>query len=123
MDKEKYDEYLNAVKIVCNNCVKEDQLGKCFGCPVKSSSDTWKTKMEPLKKFYFTFGSNLGFPFPNSYLIVIATDKGTAIDKFRQKYPDRHPNTFNCSFVYSEEEWEGSLNQRCYLNKPAEIIQ
>lgn len=76
-----------------------------------------------IEKFYFTFGSDSGFPYQKTYLIVIAETKQEAIRKFREKYPDRHKNTFNCSFVYSEEQWNGSLNQKYYPEEPAEIIE
>ena len=73
-------------------------------------------------KFYFTFGSDARFPYQNTYLIVIADCLEDAICKFRKKYPDRHKNIVNCAFWYSQEQWEGSLNQKLYPHEPAEII-
>lgn len=78
--------------------------------------------MDKKNKFYFTFGSDPGFPYQNTYLIVMAYTEKEAIQKFREKYPDRHKNTFNCAFVYTEQQWEGSLNQKYYPKEPAEII-
>lgn len=57
------------------------------------------------QKFYFTFGSNEKFPYPNSYLVVIAENEKQACEVFRKHFPDRHENTLNCSFVYTENEW------------------
>lgn len=74
-------------------------------------------------KFYFTFGSDCGFPHQNTYLIVIADCKGESMTKFRKKYPDRHKDCLNCAFVYNEKQWEGSLNQKYYPEEPAEIIE
>lgn len=74
-------------------------------------------------KFYFTFGSDSGFPYQNTYLIVIADCKGEAMTKFQKKYSNRHKDCLNCAFVYSEEQWNGSLNQRYYPQEPAEIIE
>lgn len=50
-----------------------------------------------MNKFYFTFGSLEQFPYQNTYLIIIADNLAKAIATFRKKYPDRHPNTVNCS--------------------------
>lgn len=58
-----------------------------------------------MKNFYFTFGSWKGFPYQHGYLIVKADDLSSAITKFRKKYPDKHKNTVNCAFYYTEEEW------------------
>lgn len=75
-----------------------------------------------MSKYYFTFGSNPQFPYQCTYLVVIAGNKKEAVRKFQQKYPNRHTNVINCSFVYSEEEWHGSLNEKTYPKEPAEII-
>ena len=74
------------------------------------------------KKFYFTFGSDINQPYQNTYLIVIAGSKSTAIEKFRKKYPDRHENTYNAANCYTEEQWRGSICEREYPDKPVEII-
>ncbi len=83
-----------------------------------SAKQTWET---PQKKFYFTFGSDLAFPFQNTYIIVLAESEKAAVEKFRDKYPDRHKDTVNCAFWYSEERWHGSQNEAWY-GEPAEII-
>ena len=43
------------------------------------------------------------------------------MEKFREKYPDRHTGTVNCAFWYSEEHWTGTPNEREYT-EPAEVI-
>lgn len=70
-------------------------------------------------KFYFTFGSDSGFPYQNTYLIVIAKTLHEAIGKFRNKYPDRHKGCVNCAFWYTEKQWE-SVNM---FGTPVEIIE
>lgn len=74
-----------------------------------------------LKNYYFTFGSHEMFPYKNTYLIVKADNRTVAIEKFREKYPDKNNNCVNCAFIYDEEEWEKSLNKTTY-GEPAEII-
>lgn len=59
-----------------------------------------------MKNFYFTFGSWEGFPYQHGYLIAKANNLSSAIAKFREKYPDKHKNTVNCAFYYTEEEWQ-----------------
>ena len=76
-----------------------------------------------MNKFYFTFGSNSQFPYQNTYLVVIADSEREAVQKFRAKYPDRHDGIVNCSFIYSEDEWEGNLNQKHYPENPVEVIE
>lgn len=56
------------------------------------------------KKFYFTFGTSLQFPYQNGYVTVDAENLKQAIEKFREHFPDRH-NVVDCSSYYTEEEW------------------
>lgn len=81
--------------------------------------------MEPLKSYYFTFGSDPLYPFQNTYLIVKAKSKREAIAKFRARHKDRveGSNIYNAAFCYGSAEWEGSDNQKYYPEDPAEIIQ
>lgn len=67
-----------------------------------------------MKKYYFTFGSWKKFPYHNGYLIVKASNIQEAIKKYRNKYPDIHKNTLNCSFYYSEEEWDDNNTGICH---------
>ena len=64
-------------------------------------------------RFYFTFGSDLGFPYQDTYLIVIADCKGEAMTKFQKKYPNRHKDCLNCAFVYIHyyDFYKTSLNK------------
>lgn len=75
------------------------------------------------QKYYFTFGSDPGFPYQNAYLVVEADSEVSAIEKFRRKFPDRSPNVYNASFCYSQEKWEELGCQKFYPNGPAEVIR
>lgn len=81
---------------------------------------------EPVHPCYYTFGSDPGFPYQNTYLIVFARDCVDADDKFRLYYPDRSPGCLNCSFSYSDKQWKADWNEpnrRTYWKqKPAEMI-
>ena len=75
------------------------------------------------KKFYFTFGSDPGFPYQNTYLVVEAVNEKSAIRKFRKKFPDRNINVYNASFCYSQEKWEEYGCEKYYPDGPETIIK
>lgn len=58
------------------------------------------------KNFYFTFGTDLIFPYHGGYLIVKANNLFEACKKFRDKYPDKAPNCLCCAFYYNQHEWD-----------------
>lgn len=76
---------------------------------------------EKLKTFYITFGSNEQFPYPNSYIVVVATSEKEASEKFREKYPDATPGTYNFSFIYGKDEWVKGPKEY-FKSEPAEIL-
>lgn len=97
-----------------------------YDCNV-AENDQWFKILEDYEeekhnKYYFTFGSDPGFPYQNAYLVIEAFNKSSAIRKFRKKFPDRHENVYNASFCYSQEEWEKQEFEKLYPDGPAEII-
>lgn len=75
-----------------------------------------------MEKWYFTFGSDPGFPYQNAYVVVMADTEKEAVGKFRAKFPDRNRNTVNCAFWYSEKRWRQSANP-AYYGSPEEVIE
>ena len=75
-----------------------------------------------MKKWYFTFGSDPKFPYPNSYVVVVAETEKKAVEKFKSRFPDRTPNTVNCAFWYSESEWQ-ECNEILRQTSPAETVE
>lgn len=61
-----------------------------------------------MEKFYFTFGSAETFPYRYGWVEVFAPNRELAISVFRSRFPDKHEGFVNCSFIYSEEEFEKS---------------
>lgn len=59
-----------------------------------------------LSKYYFTFGTAGYFPYEGGYVIVKARGQEEAIEKFRNKFPDYCKGFLNCSFIYTESEWD-----------------
>lgn len=76
-----------------------------------------------MKKFYFTFGSWEGYPYQSTYLIVEAESRQEAARLFREKYPDKTPNTVNCADIYNEKEWKEHVRDYYVGIEPAEVIQ
>lgn len=70
-------------------------------------------------RYYYTFGYDRNFPYPDGYLVVVANDKNDSVEKFRRKYPDRHKGIINCSDIYNEEQWSKISK---YYGKPSEVI-
>lgn len=66
-----------------------------------------------LNRYFFTFGSDPGFPYQRGWVEVLAPDLPAAVAGFQRKFPDRHPGTVNCAFWYTEEQflkkWAGVL--------------
>ncbi|MCD8109996.1 MAG: hypothetical protein LUE14_07845 [Clostridiales bacterium] len=76
-----------------------------------------------MERWYFTFGTDAGFPFQDTYLVVFADSEKSAIEKFCAAYPDRHEGVVNCAFWYSEEKWRGSACEKAWNDKlPEEVI-
>lgn len=61
-----------------------------------------------MEKYYFTFGSDIKYPYQNGYIIVQADNLNQAIEKFRNKYPDRNKGVVNCAFWYSHQQWKNT---------------
>ena len=74
-----------------------------------------------MERYYFTFGSRDGFPYQNTYLIVIAAGYDDAVKGFREKHPDVDPGRMNCSGCYGEEEWK-TAGKPYACRVPAEVI-
>lgn len=72
--------------------------------------------------YYFTFGTAEYFPYKDGYLIVKASNIGEAVNKFRKKYPDIEKGIINCSFVYTEYEFNETRMSDVY-HEPFEIIE
>lgn len=61
-----------------------------------------------VSSYYYTFGSDPGFPYRNGWVLVKAATREEADQKFLSRFPDQpgHEGIMNCSFCYDEERWE-----------------
>lgn len=116
---------LSKDEIVSEICNAFDESGKCklVQCGSEEvvleldNGQIIKAKIELLKKFYFTFGSDEHFPYQNGYIIILAANMKKAQEIFRSHYPDRYPGCLNCAFFYDEMSW---IDQ--YSDGPIKII-
>lgn len=77
-------------------------------------------------KYFYTFGSDPGYPYQNGWVEVHATTREEADRKFRARFPDRpgHEGIMNFAFSYSEERWvEMNPEQTWHGWKCWEIIE
>lgn len=59
-----------------------------------------------LDNFYFSFGTAEYFPYQGGYVLVKAHNKQEAVKKYRSEHPDIQEGIINCSFIYTQEEWD-----------------
>ena len=66
-----------------------------------------KSEEGQLNSYYYTFGSDPGFPYRNGWVVVKASSREEADRKYRSRFPDRpgHEGTMNYSFCYTKERW------------------
>ncbi len=77
-----------------------------------------------MRKFYFTFGSDLKYPFGiNDYVLVEAEDCTQAAQLFQVLHPNR-PNShcINCAFIYPEKQFLPMIDEYYGGNPPIETI-
>lgn len=61
-----------------------------------------------MEKFYFTYGTDSGYPFRGGWTLIIAPDEKTATQIFRAFHPDRWSGCLNCSDYYRADRFEQS---------------
>lgn len=60
-----------------------------------------------MNSYFYTFGSDPGFPYQNGWVEIHAASREEANRKFRARFPDRpgHEGTMNYAFCYNEQRW------------------
>ncbi|MEG0898390.1 MAG: hypothetical protein RSF40_01590 [Oscillospiraceae bacterium] len=73
-----------------------------------------------MNKYFYTFGTDMKFPYQRGWVEVHADNWNEAHVKFRTKFPDRHKNCLNCAFFYDEETFiantkaHGNFGEFCH---------
>lgn len=58
-----------------------------------------------MNSYFYTFGTDPGFPYREGWVEVRAISWEEAHEKFRARFPDRHKGILNCAFFYDAERW------------------
>ena len=58
-----------------------------------------------MNSYFYTFGTDPGFPYREGGVEVRANAWEEAHEKFRARFPDRHEGILNCAFFYDAEQW------------------
>lgn len=73
--------------------------------------------------FYFTFGSDEQFPYPNSYMKIKAKTMNKAIRVFMTCHPNRHGSTaYNASECYHQKRWDEIVGRYYADQEPAAVV-
>lgn len=73
--------------------------------------------------YYFTFGSDEQYPFPNRYMVVYAVEEHEAVQIFMKHHPNRPgSDAYNAAFCYSQSKWEKEIKDYYKNEEPAEIL-
>lgn len=56
-----------------------------------------------MNAYYYTFGSDVRFPYQGGWVQVFAETSEKADKLFRKYYPDQHPGILNCAAIYNRK--------------------
>lgn len=77
--------------------------------------------MQPMKSFFFTYGTDKGYPFCGGWTQVNAPSREAACAAFKAIHPCRTGNLLNCASVYDEATFKATdmyamcnLGARCH---------
>lgn len=89
----------------------------------KRHVEEWKHEQTG-RNFYFTFGSDLEYPFGrDDYVRITCRDMGTACKLFNALHPRRlGSNAMNCAFMYDQQAWDRGVKQHYEGREPIESV-
>ena len=77
-----------------------------------------------MNRYFYTFGSDPGFPYHEGWVEVRANTWEEAHEKFRARFPDRHEGILNCAFFYDEGAWKRMDPEHTWIGwKLYEVIE
>ena len=81
-----------------------------------------------MNAYYYTFGSDMRFPYQGGCVQVFAETSEKADAIFRKYFPDRNPGILNCAAIYKQENFpksmliNGNLGKYCHKALGSEKI-
>lgn len=84
-----------------------------------------------MNTYYYTFGTDPGFPYQGGWVQVYAETPKEADELFRKNFPDRHDGFLNCAGIYRQETFpkhmflNGNYGKYCHkvLKEKTEVDQ
>lgn len=79
-----------------------------------------------MNHYFYTFGTDCGFPYQGGWVEVRAESRMEADKKFRTRFPDRpgRKGILNCAFCYTMEEWSRMDPEHTWKNPEChEVIE
>lgn len=120
MTKEQIINQLEEIRENVELLSPELRTGLCINA-LTGAIDT--LKYEWAQPYYFTFGSDEQYPFPNRYMVVYAVGEHEAVRIFMKHHPNRPgSNSYNAAFCYSRSQWEEEVKDYYQNEEPAEVL-
>lgn len=96
-----------AEQILVDNGIEQDEAATVLQALGYALLD--KELYPKMETFYFTYGTDKGFPFQGGWTEVHAADRNQAVALFRREHPDRSPGLVNCSSIYTEKHFQDKV--------------
>lgn len=96
-----------AEQILVDNGIEQDKAATVLQALGYTLLD--KELYPKMEIFYFTYGTDKGFPFQGGWTEIHAADRKQAVALFRREHPDRSPGLVNCSSIYTEKQFQDKV--------------
>lgn len=96
-----------AEQILVDNGIEQDEAATVLQALGYALLD--KELYPKMETFYFTYGTDKGFPFQGGWTEVHAADRNQAVALFRREHPDRTPGVVLCSSIYTEKQFQDKV--------------
>lgn len=96
-----------AEQILVDNGIEHDEAATVLQALGYALLD--KELYPKMETFYFTYGTDKGFPFQGGWTEIHAADRKQAVALFRREHPDRSPGLVNCSSIYTEKQFQDKV--------------
>lgn len=96
-----------AEQILVDNGIEQDEAATVLQALGYTLLD--KELYPKMEIFYFTYGTDKGFPFQGGWTEIHAADRKQAVALFRREHPDRSLGLVNCSSIYTEKQFQDKV--------------
>lgn len=96
-----------AEQVLVDNGIEQDEAATVLQALGYALLD--KELYPKMEIFYFTYGTDKGFPFQGGWTEIHAADRKQAVALFRREHPDRSPGLVNCSSIYTKKQFQDKV--------------